>query len=263
MIAAASAPTGRDIDPELASLREQMRRHPAHREPDREARVRVAERYLRIERDNAALQKKVAAATNSLARTFDRIVGLLTERGFIRVDRRRSRGDRRRSAAGPDLQRERPFGCRMPAHRRMDGSAGSGVGRRAVGGGLRNARRGRPWAAAKRGGAHRAAAAGADANAAAVGGVARRRAAAPHHAEPRARRRLRRGRSTAGPAAATWSPRWPPPTPRAPVRRCRRGISCAGAGRCSTCWTRSAMPPRSRSCGPPRNARSTRFGAAS
>ena len=72
-----------DVDPELASLREEMRRHPVHRDSDRETRVRVAERYLRIERDNAALQKKVAAATNSLARTFDRIVGLLTERGFI------------------------------------------------------------------------------------------------------------------------------------------------------------------------------------
>ena len=75
----------RDIDPELASLRETMRRHPVHRDSDREIRVRVAERYLRIERDNAALQKKVAAATNSLARTFDRIVGLLTERGFIEL----------------------------------------------------------------------------------------------------------------------------------------------------------------------------------
>jgi len=76
---------GGDLDPELASLREQLRRHPVHREEDREARVRVAERYLRIERDNAALQEKVAAATNSLARTFDRIVGLLTERRFIAV----------------------------------------------------------------------------------------------------------------------------------------------------------------------------------
>ena len=72
-----------DIDPGLAALREKMRRHPVHDEPEREARVRAAERYLRIERENAALQKKVAAATNSLARTFDRIVGLLTERGFI------------------------------------------------------------------------------------------------------------------------------------------------------------------------------------
>lgn len=70
-------------DPELASLREQLRRHPSHNTPGLEAQVRQAERYLRIERDNVQLEKKVAAATNSLARTFDRIVGLLTERGFI------------------------------------------------------------------------------------------------------------------------------------------------------------------------------------
>ncbi|MCT7660080.1 DEAD/DEAH box helicase [Mycobacterium deserti] len=72
-----------DIDPELASLREQVRRHPAHQLPDREEKARLGERYLKIERDNAQVQQKVAAATNSLARTFDRIVVLLTERGFI------------------------------------------------------------------------------------------------------------------------------------------------------------------------------------
>jgi ATP-dependent RNA helicase HelY len=76
-------PVERDVDPELASLREQMRRHPAHQLPDREEKARLAERYLRIERDNEQIQQKVAAATNSLARTFDRIVVLLTERGFI------------------------------------------------------------------------------------------------------------------------------------------------------------------------------------
>ncbi|MCV7281036.1 RNA helicase [Mycolicibacterium flavescens] len=72
-----------DIDPELAGLRSRMRAHPAHHLPDREEKVRVAERYLRIERDNEQIRQKVAAATNSLARTFDRIVALLTERGFI------------------------------------------------------------------------------------------------------------------------------------------------------------------------------------
>jgi ATP-dependent RNA helicase HelY len=72
-----------DVDPELASLREQLRRHPAHRLADREEKARLAERYLRIERDNEQIRQKVAAATNSLARTFDRIVVLLTERGFI------------------------------------------------------------------------------------------------------------------------------------------------------------------------------------
>jgi ATP-dependent RNA helicase HelY len=76
-------PKERDVDPELAGLREQLRRHPAHDLADREAKARLAERYLRIERDNEQIRQKIAAATNSLARTFDRIVVLLTERGFI------------------------------------------------------------------------------------------------------------------------------------------------------------------------------------
>ncbi len=79
-------PVDHDVDPELAGLREQLQRHPAHRIPDREEKARLAERYLRIERDNEQIQEKVAAATNSLARTFDRIVVLLAERGFIRDD---------------------------------------------------------------------------------------------------------------------------------------------------------------------------------
>ncbi|HYZ69704.1 MAG TPA: RNA helicase, partial [Mycobacterium sp.] len=76
-------PKERDVDPELASLREQLRRHPAHGLPEREDKARLAERYLRIERDNEQIRQKVSAATNSLARTFDRIVVLLAERGFI------------------------------------------------------------------------------------------------------------------------------------------------------------------------------------
>ena len=76
-------PKEHDVDPELAGLREQVRRHAAHGIPEREAKARLAERYLRIERDNEQTRQKIAAATNSLARTFDRIVVLLTERGFI------------------------------------------------------------------------------------------------------------------------------------------------------------------------------------
>ena len=72
-----------DSDPELLALRETMRRHPAHRLADREAMVRVGERYLRVERDNEQIRTKVSAATNSLARTFDRILGLLAERAYV------------------------------------------------------------------------------------------------------------------------------------------------------------------------------------
>ncbi|MFN8069291.1 MAG: RNA helicase [Mycolicibacterium insubricum] len=77
------APAELDVDPELADLRDRLRRRRVHGLGDREARLRIAERYLRVERDNAALRQKVAAATNSLARTFDRILGLLTERGYV------------------------------------------------------------------------------------------------------------------------------------------------------------------------------------
>ncbi len=75
-----------DIDPQLSRLRDEMRSHPGHRMADRDAAVRVAERYLRVERDNEQIRAKVNAATNSLARTFDRILGLLTERGFVEID---------------------------------------------------------------------------------------------------------------------------------------------------------------------------------
>jgi ATP-dependent RNA helicase HelY len=64
-------------------LRAELRRHPAHNAAGLDEQIRQTERYMRLERDNAQLEKKVAAATNSLAQTFDRIVGLLTERGFI------------------------------------------------------------------------------------------------------------------------------------------------------------------------------------
>ena len=76
-------PKERDVDPELAGLRYELNRHPAHGMAEREAKARLAERYLRIERDTEQIRQKIAAATNSLARTFDRIVVLLTERGFI------------------------------------------------------------------------------------------------------------------------------------------------------------------------------------
>ncbi|HNM86775.1 MAG TPA: DEAD/DEAH box helicase, partial [Mycobacterium sp.] len=75
-----------ETNPELAALRDELRRHPAHSRPDREEMARIGERFLRVERENSQLRQKIAAATNSLARTFDRIVGLLSERGFVAAD---------------------------------------------------------------------------------------------------------------------------------------------------------------------------------
>ncbi|MEU3013248.1 DEAD/DEAH box helicase [Nocardia asteroides] len=70
-------------DRELATLRRSLRAHPAHNRPDREQLSRTGERYARLARETETMRQKVAATTNSLARTFDRIVGLLEERGFV------------------------------------------------------------------------------------------------------------------------------------------------------------------------------------
>ncbi|GAB2696673.1 DEAD/DEAH box helicase [Nocardia thraciensis] len=70
-------------DRELQTLRRALRSHPAHTRPDREQLARVGERYHRLQRETESMRQKVAATTNSLARTFDRIVGLLEERGYV------------------------------------------------------------------------------------------------------------------------------------------------------------------------------------
>jgi ATP-dependent RNA helicase HelY len=65
------------------ALRKALRDHPCHTRPDREQLSRIGERYNRLARETDTMRQKAAATTNSLARTFDRIVALLTERGFI------------------------------------------------------------------------------------------------------------------------------------------------------------------------------------
>ena len=89
-----------DVDPELAgAARPVAQPIPRTTLADREDAVRVAERYLRIERDNADIQKKVAAATNSLARTFDRIVAA-AHRTWLHRDGRRTAIRRSPTTAG-------------------------------------------------------------------------------------------------------------------------------------------------------------------
>jgi ATP-dependent RNA helicase HelY len=70
-------------DPELLSLRRAMRAHPCHGCDDREAHARWAERHARLDRETEQLRQKVRATTHSLARAFDRICALLSERGYL------------------------------------------------------------------------------------------------------------------------------------------------------------------------------------
>jgi ATP-dependent RNA helicase HelY len=70
-------------DAELATLRRAMRAHPCHGCDDREGHARWAERHRRLAVETEQLRQKVAATTHSLARAFDRIRALLTERGYL------------------------------------------------------------------------------------------------------------------------------------------------------------------------------------
>ena len=73
-------------DGRIAELRAAIRAHPCHDCPDREAHARWAERYHRLERETAALHRRIEGRTNSLGRTFDRICELLDERGYLAGD---------------------------------------------------------------------------------------------------------------------------------------------------------------------------------
>lgn len=73
-------------DEELASLRRALRAHPCHGCDERESHARWAERYERLQRETEQIRRKVAATTHSLARSFDRITALLTERDYLSAE---------------------------------------------------------------------------------------------------------------------------------------------------------------------------------
>jgi ATP-dependent RNA helicase HelY len=75
--------SGANEDGELAALRRALRAHPCHGLAEREANLRWVERYERLSAETQQLERKVAATTHSLARAFDRILGLLGERGYL------------------------------------------------------------------------------------------------------------------------------------------------------------------------------------
>ncbi|HLM06045.1 MAG TPA: DEAD/DEAH box helicase [Blastococcus sp.] len=70
-------------DPVLEDLRRALRNHPVHALPDREDRVRVAERWLRSVREADQLQRKMAERTGSLTRQFDATCDVLEELGYL------------------------------------------------------------------------------------------------------------------------------------------------------------------------------------
>jgi ATP-dependent RNA helicase HelY len=84
------SPRGEQVAPEtagdIADLRQRLRRHPCHACPDREDHARYAERYMRLARETAALERRVAGRSHVIARTFDRVCGVLERLGYLDGD---------------------------------------------------------------------------------------------------------------------------------------------------------------------------------
>jgi ATP-dependent RNA helicase HelY len=70
-------------DPELASLRAQLRAHPVHRCPDLHEHEKWLQRYDQLERENQRLAGRVRRRTGSLVRIFDRVLAVLDRLGYV------------------------------------------------------------------------------------------------------------------------------------------------------------------------------------
>jgi ATP-dependent RNA helicase HelY len=73
-------------DAETDSLRRRLRQHPCHGCSDRDEHIRQAERYLRLEREAEALERRMAGRTHVIARTFDRVCAVLDDLGYTKGD---------------------------------------------------------------------------------------------------------------------------------------------------------------------------------
>jgi len=91
-------------DERLSRLRARLRAHPCHGCADREDHARWAERWWRLSRETQALTRRIDGRTNTIARVFDRVCDLLTERDYLAGDTVTAHGHRlRRIYAETDL----------------------------------------------------------------------------------------------------------------------------------------------------------------
>jgi len=61
----------------LDGLRQQLKRHPCHACPDREAHARWSERYWQLKKATDQLQRQIESRTGAIARVFDRVTEVL------------------------------------------------------------------------------------------------------------------------------------------------------------------------------------------
>jgi ATP-dependent RNA helicase HelY len=73
-------------DADLARLRHELRAHPVHGCPDRDAHLRMIERQAHLRRDTAILQRRISSRTTTVAAVFDRVCTVLETTGYLRGD---------------------------------------------------------------------------------------------------------------------------------------------------------------------------------
>ena len=78
------------------ALEREAARHPCHACPDRPEHERWAERASKLEREVAALERRVRSRTETLGRQFDRVVAVLHELGYVRGFSLTEKGERLR-----------------------------------------------------------------------------------------------------------------------------------------------------------------------
>src|SRR5690606_6139961 len=74
-------------DAEIAAARRAMKAHPCHACLEREDHARWAERWHKLDREHAALLRRIQGRTDSIARDFDRICAVLSSLGYLSEDR--------------------------------------------------------------------------------------------------------------------------------------------------------------------------------
>jgi ATP-dependent RNA helicase HelY len=70
-------------DEEISELRRQIRAHPCHGCDEREDHARWAERYHKLLRETDGLRRRVESRSHVIARTFDKVCGVLDQLGYL------------------------------------------------------------------------------------------------------------------------------------------------------------------------------------
>ncbi|WP_110589154.1 DEAD/DEAH box helicase [Microbacterium suaedae] len=70
----------------MAGLKKRLQRHDCHRCGEREQHARWGERYYKLKKHTDKQRREIASRTGTVARQFDRIVDVLVELDYVRVD---------------------------------------------------------------------------------------------------------------------------------------------------------------------------------